>query len=186
MGLTFTIIGDLFAPAERGRYQGMFGAMFGLASIVGPLAGGWITDHLSWRWAFYVNGPLGIVAAVVLYRTFPFVKPHASGRAIDWLGLVTLTGWIVPLLLALSRVTAVGWASPDVQLLLGLTFVSLMAFLWAERRAEEPMMPLSLFGIRTIALASCGVFVLGTSMFRCTSRACWGCRRRRRARCSCR
>jgi MFS family permease len=62
MGLTFTIIGDLFAPAERGRYQGMFGAVFGLASIIGPLAGGWITDHLSWRWAFYVNAPLGIVA----------------------------------------------------------------------------------------------------------------------------
>jgi EmrB/QacA subfamily drug resistance transporter len=165
MGLTFTIIGDLFAPAERGRYQGMFGAVFGLASIVGPLAGGWITDHLSWRWAFYVNGPLGIFAAVVLYRTFPFVPPHASGRRIDWLGLVTLAGWIVPLLLALSRVTALGWSNPTVQLLLGVAAVSLAGFLWAERRAEEPLMPLSLFGIRTIALASCGVFVLGTSMF---------------------
>ena len=66
MGLTFTIIGDLFSPAERGRYQGMFGAVFGLASIVGPLAGGWITDHLSWRWAFYVNAPLGILALGVL------------------------------------------------------------------------------------------------------------------------
>ncbi|MGE0359800.1 MAG: MDR family MFS transporter [Vicinamibacterales bacterium] len=165
MGLTFTIIGDLFSPAERGRYQGMFGAVFGLASIVGPLAGGWITDHLSWRWAFYVNAPLGIAALGVLYRTFPFVPPHGSSRTIDWLGLVTLAGWIVPLLIALSRVTEAGWTDPAVQLLLALAAASFATFIWAERRAEEPMMPLSLFGIRTIALASAGVFVLGMSMF---------------------
>ncbi len=165
MGLTFTIIGDLFAPAERGRYQGMFGAVFGLASVVGPLAGGWITDHLSWRWAFYVNAPLGILAAVVLYRTFPFVKPHASSRRIDWLGLVSLTGWIVPLLLALSRVTALGWTHPTVRTLLAAAVVSFIVFVWAERHAAEPLMPPALFGIRTIALASCGVFVLGMSMF---------------------
>jgi EmrB/QacA subfamily drug resistance transporter len=165
MGLTFTIIGDLFAPAERGRYQGMFGAVFGLASIVGPLAGGFITDHMSWRWAFYVNGPLGILAAGVLYKTFPFVKPHGSSRSIDWLGLVTLSGWIVPLLLALSRVNALGWSDPTVRTLLGTALVSLVLFVWVERRAEEPLMPLSLFGIRAIALASAGVFVLGMSMF---------------------
>lgn len=165
MGLTFTIIGDLFAPAERGRYQGMFGAVFGLASIVGPLAGGWITDHLSWRWAFYVNAPLGILAAVVLYRTFPFVKPHASSRRIDWLGLVSLSGWIVPLLLALSRVTALGWTNPTVRTLLAVAIASFVVFVWAEMRADEPLMPPALFRIRTIALASCGVFVLGMSMF---------------------
>lgn len=165
MGLTFTIIGDLFAPAERGRYQGMFGAMFGLASIVGPLAGGWVTDHLSWRWAFYVNAPLGILAAIVLYRTFPYVPPHPSSRRIDWLGLVTLTGWIVPLLLALSRVTALGWTHPVVALLLAGALTSFALFVWVERRAEEPLMPPALFGIRTIRLASCGVFVLGMSMF---------------------
>lgn len=165
MGLTFTIIGDLFAPAERGRYQGMFGAVFGLASVVGPLAGGWITDHLSWRWAFYVNAPLGIIAAVVLYRTFPYVAPHPSSKRIDWLGLVTLTGWIVPLLLALSRVTALGWTNPVVSTLLAGALTSFVLFVWAERRAEEPLMPPALFGIRTIAIASCGVFVLGMSMF---------------------
>ncbi len=165
MGLTFTIIGDLFAPAERGRYQGMFGAVFGLASIVGPLAGGFITDHMSWRWAFYVNAPLGILAAGVLYKTFPFVKPHGGSRSIDWLGLVSLTGWIVPLLLALSRVNADGWTDPAVRALLGGAIASFALFVWAERRATEPLMPPSLFGIRTIALASAGVFVLGMSMF---------------------
>ena len=93
MGLTFTIIGDLFSPAERGRYQGMFGAVFGLSSIIGPLAGGFITDHLSWRWAFYVNAPLGIVALAVLYRTFPLRAParqqphHRLARPGDAVGL---------------------------------------------------------------------------------------------------
>ncbi len=165
MGLTFTIIGDLFAPAERGRYQGLFGGVFGLASVIGPIAGGFITDHFSWRWAFYVNAPLGILAAVVLYRTFPYVPPHASSRRIDWLGLVSLTGWIVPLLLALSRVTADGWTNPTVRMLLAGTIISFIVFVWAERTAPEPLMPPSLFRVRSIALASCGVFVLGTSMF---------------------
>ncbi|MGE0815472.1 MAG: MDR family MFS transporter [Vicinamibacterales bacterium] len=165
MGLTFTIIGDLFAPAERGRYQGMFGAVFGLASIVGPLTGGWVTDHLSWRWAFYINAPLGILAASVLYRTFPHVEPHGTKRTIDWLGLVSLAGWIVPLLLALSRVTADGWSHPTVIALLTAAAASFAVFVWAEWHAEEPLMPPSLFGIRTIALASCGVFVLGMSLF---------------------
>jgi EmrB/QacA subfamily drug resistance transporter len=165
MGLTFTIIGDLFSPAERGRYQGLFGAVFGLSSIIGPLAGGFITDNLSWRWAFYVNAPLGVVALAVLYRTFPFVPPHGSTRTIDWLGLVTLSGWIVPLLLALSRVTSAGWTDPAVASLLAVALISLAAFLWVESRAVEPLMPLTLFRIRTIALASAGVFVLGMAMF---------------------
>ncbi len=164
MGLTFTIIGDLFAPAERGRYQGLFGGVFGLASVIGPIAGGFITDHFSWRWAFYVNAPLGIIAAVVLYRTFPYVPPHESSRRIDWLGLVSLSGWIVPLLLALSRVTADGWTDPTVVALLAGAIVSFVVFIWAELTAVEPLMPPSLFGIRSIAIASCGVFVLGTSM----------------------
>ena len=101
----------------------------------------------------------------MLYKTFPFVKPHGSGRSIDWLGLVTLSGWIVPLLLALSRVTSAGWSDPSIQMLLATAITSFAAFVWAERRAEEPLMPPSLFAIRTIALASGGVFVLGMSMF---------------------
>ena len=115
MGLTFTIIGDLFSPAERGRYQGMFGAVFGLASVVGPLAGGWITDHLSWRWAFYVNAPLGIVAVARALFHLPVREAarHAAASSTGWASSA-LVGWIVPLLLALSRVNQRGWTDPSV------------------------------------------------------------------------
>lgn len=164
MGLTFTIIGDLFSPAERGRFQGMFGAIFGLASVIGPLAGGWITDHLSWRWAFYVNAPLGFLAVGVLYATFPHVPPHGSRKVIDWAGLVTLCGWVVPLLLALSRVTDTGWTSGALTLL-AVAAVMLAAFIVVERRATEPIIPPALFRIRAFVLASAGVFVLGMGLF---------------------
>lgn len=165
MGLTFTIIGDLFSPAERGRYQGMFGAVFGLASVVGPLAGGWITDHLSWRWAFYVNAPLGVVAVAVLYFTFPHVRPQAIRRLIDWPGIVALIGWIVPLLLALTMVNQRGWSDPLVAGMLVWTALALTAFIAIERRAEEPLLPPALFGIPSIRLSVAAVFLLGMGLF---------------------
>ena len=164
MGLTFTIIGDLFSPAERGRFQGLFGGVFGLASVIGPLAGGWITDHLTWRWAFYVNAPLGIVAVAVLYATFPYVAPHGSSRKVDWAGLVALSGWIVPLLLALSDVTDTGWTPTAIGLLV-TAVVMLGVFIAVELRSPEPLIPPSLFAIRTIALATTGIFVLGMGLF---------------------
>lgn len=164
MGLTFTIIGDLFSPAERGRFQGMFGAIFGLASVIGPLAGGWITDHLSWRWAFYVNAPLGFLAVGVLYATFPHVPPHGRRKVIDWAGLLALCGWVVPLLLALSRVTDTGWTDAA-QALMAVAVLMLAVFVVVERRATEPIIPPSLFRIRAFVLASAGVFVLGMGLF---------------------
>ncbi|MEW6323521.1 MAG: MDR family MFS transporter, partial [Acidobacteriota bacterium] len=165
MGLTFTIIGDLFAPAERGRFQGLFGGVFGLASIVGPVAGGFITERLSWRWAFYVNAPLGIAALAILYFTFPDVRPTATTRRIDWAGLVTLVGWTVPLLLALTFVDERGWGDGRVVTLLAASAVVLAVFLVVELRVAEPMIPLSLFRDRSIGLASAAVFLVGFGMF---------------------
>ena len=165
MGLTFTIIGDLFSPAERGRFQGLFGAVFGLASVIGPLAGGWITDHLSWRWAFYVNAPLGIFAVAVLYFTFPHVRPHKMGKGIDWKGIVALVAWIVPLLLSLSAVNERGWTDPTVMGMLAWTVLALAAFIAIERRAAEPLIPPSLFKIPSIVLSTTAVFLLGMGLF---------------------
>jgi EmrB/QacA subfamily drug resistance transporter len=164
-GLTFTIVGDLFTPKDRGRYQGVFGAVFGLASIVGPVAGGWITDHYSWRWTFYVNFPIGIVAVAMLYFTFPYVKPHGTRKVIDWAGIAAMIAWIVPLLLALSTVNDRGWTDPRVLTLLIWAAVALAAFIIIERRAIEPLLPPSLFKVKSFRLSIVSVFCLGVGLF---------------------
>jgi EmrB/QacA subfamily drug resistance transporter len=165
MGLTFAIIGDIFSPAERGRYQGVFSGAWGFASVFGPTLGGWLTDQISWRATFYVNLPVGFIAIAALYLYFPFWRPKDVKRHIDWAGVVTLVLCVVPLLLALTWVTDYGWSSTRVELLLVLAFVMLGAFLYAETKAIEPMIPLSLFRNPIIAQCSTGVFVVGIAMF---------------------
>jgi EmrB/QacA subfamily drug resistance transporter len=165
MGLTFAIVGDIFSPAERGRYQGVFSGAWGVASVFGPTLGGWLTDQISWRATFYVNLPVGFIAIIALYLYFPFWRPKDVKRHIDWAGVVTLVLCVVPLLLALTWVTDYGWSSTRVELLLVLAFAMLGAFLYAETRAIEPMIPLSLFSNPIITQCSTGVFVVGIAMF---------------------
>ncbi len=165
MGLAFTIIGDVFSPAERGRYQGFFAAAWGLASIFGPTLGGWLTDQVSWRAAFYVNLPVGVVAILAIWMHFPDLRPQGSQRRIDWAGLVTLIGTMVPLLLALTWVTEYGWTSARVELLLVISAAMLAGFLYAESKAVEPLIPLTLFRNPVISMSSIAVFVLGMGMF---------------------
>jgi MFS family permease len=165
MGLAFTIIGDVFSPAERGKYQGFFAATYGLASIFGPTLGGWLTDHVSWRAAFYVNLPVGIVAIVAIWLQFPYWRPEGVKRSIDWAGVATLILGIVPLLLALTWVRDYGWASARVEFLLAMTVVMLAAFLLIERKAVEPLIPLVLFHNPVISMASAASFILGMGMF---------------------
>jgi len=165
MGLTFTIIGDIFSPLERGRYMGFFAAVFGLASIFGPTLGGWLTDHISWRACFYVNLPVGLVAIAALYLQFPNLSPRSAQARIDWAGVVTLIASMVPLLLALTWVTDYGWGSLRVESLLVFAAVMLAAFLYAETKAAEPLIPLSLFRHPVIAICSVAVFVMGMGMF---------------------
>jgi EmrB/QacA subfamily drug resistance transporter len=165
MGLLFTIVGDIFSPTERGRYQGLFAAMWGVASIFGPTLGGWLTDHWSWRACFWVNLPVGAIAIAAIYFEFPYMKPRGSTRRLDWAGFATLIGTVVPLLLALTWATQYGWTSARVESLILLSIVMLGAFLFIESRASEPVIPLVLFRNPVIAICSICAFVLGMGMF---------------------
>jgi EmrB/QacA subfamily drug resistance transporter len=165
MGLTFAIIGDIFSPAERGRYQGVFSGAWGVASVFGPTLGGWLTDQISWRATFYVNVPVGVVAIAALYLYFPYWRPKETKRHIDWAGTATLILCVVPLLLALTWVTTYGWSSLRVEAPLAMAVAMLGAFLYAETKAIEPILPLSLFREPVISMCSIGIFIVGIAMF---------------------
>ncbi len=165
IGLLFTIVGDIFSPAERGRYQGLFAAVWGVASIFGPTLGGWLTDHWSWRACFWVNLPVGAVAVAAIYVEFPHMKPRGASRRLDWPGFATLVGTVVPLLLALTWATQYGWTSARVDSLLAISVVMLGAFLVVETRSPEPVIPLTLFRDPIISVCSVSSFILGMGMF---------------------
>ena len=165
IALTFTLVADLFPPSERGRYQGIMAAVFGIAFTMGPPLGGWITDHLSWRWAYYVDVLLGLLAIAVVYFALPDIRPQQFRRSIDWAGIATLCGWIVPLLLALTWVGQSSWSAPRIRNLLIASVVLLVTFLLVEKRAVEPVLVLSLFRDRRISLMSANFFLMGIGLF---------------------
>lgn len=159
------IIGDLVPPRERGRYQGIMAAVMSLAMIAGPLVGGFITDNLSWRWAFYVNLPLGGLALFVILTTLHLPR-HRSRHRIDWLGAGLLTVAITSLVL----ITTWGgsqypWSSAKILGLAVLAAVTLASFISVERSAAEPILPLHLFANRNFSLISGVGFLLGFAMF---------------------
>jgi EmrB/QacA subfamily drug resistance transporter len=164
-GLVFTIVGDIFSPAERGKFQGLFASVWGAASIFGPTLGGYLTDHLSWRWCFYVNLPVGVLAIAAIWLEFPAFKPQGVRRIIDWFGVATLIACLVPLLLALTWVTEHGWTSTRVESLLAVAAVMLVAFIFVETKAPEPLLPLSLFSDPIIRVCSLANFMVGIGMF---------------------
>jgi EmrB/QacA subfamily drug resistance transporter len=162
----FTVISQIFPPAERGRIQGVFSGIFGLASIVGPLLGGYLTDNLSWRWVFYVNLPVGLIALTVLWFSFPNIRPVVRERRIDYLGAVTLVAGVVPLLLALSwGGNDYPWSSPEILGMFALAAVMLVTFVWIESRAAEPIIPLSLFRNRIVSVSVLALMLMAIGMF---------------------
>jgi predicted MFS family arabinose efflux permease len=132
---------------------------------VGPSFGGWITDHASWRWAFFADVPLGLLALALVYISLPALRFRFVRHGIDWAGIATLCGWMVPLLLALTWVGQSGWSAPRIRELLAVWAVSLAAFLLIEQRAAEPLLVLSLFCDRRIALASSSLFLTGSCIY---------------------
>jgi EmrB/QacA subfamily drug resistance transporter len=166
MANAFATIGELFPPAQRARYQGLFAAVFGLSSILGPLVGGALTDHLSWRWVFLVNIPFGIAALLVLGFFYPRMRRPHGERSVDYAGGLTLIAVVTPLLLALVWAGDVyPWASPQIVGLLVTSAIAFVAFVIIELRAADPVLPPVLFRNRAFAMANLAAFFMGMVMF---------------------
>ena len=172
--IALAIIGDLFSPRERGRYQGLFGAVFGLSFIIGPFIGGWLTDNASWRWVFYVNLPIGIAALAVIAAVLPNFRPatKTTARDLDYLGIAIFSAAAILLLLGLtnkgltdSHGKLYDWTAASVGGLILISLALLLIFLFVETRARQPIIPLDLFRDRTYAASNLAVFMVAFGMF---------------------
>jgi EmrB/QacA subfamily drug resistance transporter len=165
MPLSQAIIGDLVPPRERGKYQGLMGGVFGLASVVGPFVGGWITDSLSWHWLFILNIPMGLIALgfIIPFMHLPHVRrPHR----IDYAGFVTLAVGLTSFLLAIVLGgTSYPWGSPQIVGMFALGVAVLGLFLWVETRAAEPVMPLRLWKNPIFTASNVATLCVAMAMF---------------------
>jgi EmrB/QacA subfamily drug resistance transporter len=163
--VTITLVGDIYTLEERGRMQGLFSGVWAVSSLVGPAAGGFITELLSWRWVFYLNVPFGLASAVMLLL-FLREEPARREHRLDVMGTVSLTIAVALLLLALLEGSELwGWTDVRTFAMVAGSGVALLWFLAQERRAPEPMLPLELFRNPVIAVSSLGSVVIGTLMF---------------------
>jgi EmrB/QacA subfamily drug resistance transporter len=167
MSMAFAVIGDLFAPAERARWQGIIAGVFGLASVIGPLIGGYLTDHASWRWNFYINVPVGLLALFMINKFMPYIKPDKGDQRIDFLGAGLLAGGLSSLLLALVwGGSQYPWGSGQVIGAFSLAIALLASFGWVERfHAKDPILPLDLFNSSIFRVSITSVFFIGVAMF---------------------
>ncbi len=167
MSTAFTAVGDLYLPRERAKWTGAMSGIFGISSVLGPLMGGYIVDHLDWHWVFWVFLPLGLIAFVLIAKLFPKV-PRREGESIDYLGSFFLTVTIVSLLMAFSLAGEgpgkFAWYSWQIIGLFGLTVIALIAFMITESKVKTPVLPLSLFKNDIVTMSNIAGFLLGAGM----------------------
>jgi EmrB/QacA subfamily drug resistance transporter len=163
--VALAVVADLYTPAERGKYLGLFGAVFGLSSLVGPGLGGLITDLFSWHWIFYINIPIGLISLFILWRLLPAIKRPDAAEHIDYIGAAVFTAAIAPFLVGLSNKQTGQWTDPAVGglMLVGLVFG--VIFLWVESRAVDPIVPLNLFRLRTFSISVAAMFLAAFGFF---------------------
>jgi EmrB/QacA subfamily drug resistance transporter len=163
--VALAVIGDLFTPQERGKYQGLFGAVFGVAFIVGPLVGGFLTENISWHWIFYVNIPIGLLSLFFIWRLLPTIKNPRATRSFDVLGGLIFTIAITFLLVGLTNKQFSDWTDPTVGGFILISLVGIVLFVFAERRALEPIIPLRLFRLRTYSSSMISSFFASFAFF---------------------
>jgi EmrB/QacA subfamily drug resistance transporter len=164
--LGFIVVADIFAPEERGKYMGLMAGVFGLSTIIGPTLGGYLTDTLSWRWCFFAPIPIGVIIILIFIFMFPQLKAGETRHKVDYGGVVTLTLFVAPLIMALTwGGVDYAWTSPVITGSLAFSAVMLIVFIFIEARAEEPIIPLQLFKNRVLTVSAIVSFLMGASFF---------------------
>ena len=163
--VALAVIADLYTPAERGKYLGLFGAVFGLSSLIGPGLGGVITDNFGWHWIFFINVPVGLISLFILWRLLPAIKRPDAGRNIDYLGAAVFAAAIASFLIGLTNKQSGQWTDPAVGGLIALGLGLGALFLFIESRVPEPIVPLDLFRLRTFTISVAATFLAAFGFF---------------------
>ena len=173
--VALAVVADLYTPAERGKYLGLFGAVFGLSSLVGPAIGGLITDNISWHWIFFVNVPIGLVSLVILWRLLPAIRRPDAAKHIDYLGAAVFTLAIAPFLIGLTNKAgthlvnnvpvANDWTDFPVGGFMAIGVLFALVFIWVESRVADPIVPLNLFRLRTFTISVAAMFLAAFGFF---------------------
>ena len=175
--VALAVVADLYTPSERGKYLGLFGAVFGARFLIGPAIGGLITDTVGWHWIFFVNVPIGLISLVIISRLLPAIKRPDAARNIDYLGAAVFAAAISLILIGLTNKGTGEWTDPSVGGLILAGLLITAVFIWIESRAADPIVPLGLFRIRNFSVSVTAMFFAAFGFFGQSSSCLAGCRR---------